>query len=95
MTNNILAILESGPIDTAPALMPETVYPAQNMFWPIVITYIPVILIFSLYIGGIVWVVRYLKRAAEERQRFRIELGRIGEELEQLRKQLERKKNDK
>ena len=88
--NNILAIIESMPIDPGLTVAVESAYQPPSMFWPIVFNFIPPILIFSLYIVGTVWVVRYLKRAAEERQRLRIELGRIGEELEQLRKQMER-----
>jgi biopolymer transport protein ExbB/TolQ len=31
----------------------------------------------GLIIWGIVWLVRYLKRSSQERQRFRLELGKL------------------
>jgi len=43
----------------------------------------------GLIIWGIIWLVRYLKRAGEERQRFRLELGKLAEEVQLLRKELE------
>jgi len=42
----------------------------------------------GLIIWGIVWLVRYLKRSREERQRFRIELGKLAEEVRLLRQDL-------
>ena len=39
-------------------------------------------------IWGIVWLVRYLKRSSEERQRLRIELGKLAEEVSLIRKEL-------
>ncbi len=88
--NNILAIIESMPVDPDLAVAVKPAY-QSNMGWAIIFNFIPMILIFGLYIGGIIWFVRYLKRSAQERQRLRMELGRIGNELEQLRKQMERK----
>lgn len=43
----------------------------------------------GLIIWGIVWLVRYLKRSREERQRFRLELGKLAEEVHLIRQKLE------
>ena len=43
----------------------------------------------GLIIWGIVWLVRYLKRCREERQRFRLELGKLAEEVRLIRQELE------
>jgi biopolymer transport protein ExbB/TolQ len=43
----------------------------------------------ALIIWGIVWLIRYLKRSGEERQRFRLELGKLAEEVQLLRQQLQ------
>ena len=49
----------------------------------------------GLIIWGIVWLVRYLKRSREERQRLRLELGKLAEEVQLLRQGLTvRKEND-
>lgn len=42
----------------------------------------------GLIIWGIVWFVRYLKRSNEERQRLRMELGKLAEEVSLIRKEL-------
>jgi biopolymer transport protein ExbB/TolQ len=42
----------------------------------------------GLIIWGIVWFVRYLKRSSEERQRLRIEFGKLAEEVSLIRKEL-------
>ena len=42
----------------------------------------------GLIIWGIVWFVRYLKRSNEEKQRLRIELGKLAEEVSLIRKEL-------
>jgi hypothetical protein len=42
----------------------------------------------GLIIWGIVWFVRYLKRSNEEKQRLRIELGKLAEEVSIIRKEL-------
>jgi Flp pilus assembly protein TadB len=42
----------------------------------------------GLIIWGIVWLVRYLKRSNEEKQRFRLELGKLAEEVSLIRKEL-------
>ena len=42
----------------------------------------------GLIIWGIVWLVRYLKGSREERQRFRLELGKLAEEMHLLRQEL-------
>jgi len=47
----------------------------------------------GLIIWGIVWLVRYLKRSGEERQRFRLELGKLAEEVHLLRQELKGDKN--
>ena len=46
------------------------------------------IIIWGLIIWGIVWLVRYLKRSSEERQRLRIEFGKLAEEVSLIRKEL-------
>ena len=43
----------------------------------------------GLIIWGIVWLVRYLKRSREERQRLRLELGKLAEEVRLIRQELE------
>ena len=43
----------------------------------------------GLIIWGIVWFVRYLKHSREERQRFRLELGKLAEEVSLIRQKLE------
>jgi biopolymer transport protein ExbB/TolQ len=43
----------------------------------------------GLIIWGIVWLVRYLKGSREERQRFRLELGKLAEEVSLIRQKLE------
>jgi len=42
----------------------------------------------GLIIWGIVWLIRYLKRSREERQRLRLELGKLAEEVQLLRQEL-------
>ena len=42
----------------------------------------------GLIIWGIVWFVRYLKRSNEEKQRLRMELGKLAEEVSLIRKEL-------
>ncbi len=46
----------------------------------------------GLIILGIVWLVRYLKRSREERQRIRLELGKLAEEVHLIRQELEGRK---
>jgi biopolymer transport protein ExbB/TolQ len=43
----------------------------------------------ALIICGIVWLVRYLNRSGEERQRLRLELGKLAEEVQLLRQELQ------
>ena len=43
----------------------------------------------GLIIWGIVWLIRYLKHSREERQRLRIELGKLAEEVHLIRQELE------
>ena len=43
----------------------------------------------GLIIWGIVWLVRYLRTSREERQRFRLELGKLADEVQLLRQRLE------
>ena len=52
-----------------------------------------VIATWSLIIWGIVWLVRYLKTAREERQRFRLESGKMAEEVRLLRRELKQNKD--
>jgi len=47
----------------------------------------------GLIIWGIVWLVRYLKRSNEEKQRFRMELGKLAEEVHLLRQDLKGNKD--
>ena len=47
----------------------------------------------GLIIWGIVWLVRYLKRSREERQRLRIELGKLAEEVRLMRQELKEGKD--
>ena len=44
---------------------------------------------YMLIIWGIVWLVRYLKRNREERQRLRMELGKLADEVHLIRQKLE------
>ena len=47
----------------------------------------------ALIIWGIVWLVRYLKRSSQERQRFRLELGKLAEQVHLLRQELKPNNN--
>ena len=47
----------------------------------------------GLIIWGIVWLVRYLRRGQEEKQRFRLELGKLADEVQLLRQDLKGGKN--
>ena len=47
----------------------------------------------GLIIWGVVWLARYLKRSNEEKQRFRIEFGKLAEEVHLLRKEIKGDKN--
>jgi biopolymer transport protein ExbB/TolQ len=47
----------------------------------------------GLIIWGIVWLVRYLRRGQEEKQRFRLELGKLADEVQLLRQELKGGKN--
>jgi Flp pilus assembly protein TadB len=42
----------------------------------------------GLIILGIVWLACYLRRSQDERQRFRLELGKLAEEVQLLRREL-------
>lgn len=48
----------------------------------------------GLIIWGIVWLVRYLKRSSQERQRFRLELGKLAEQVHLLRQELKPNNNN-
>ncbi len=48
----------------------------------------------ALIIWGIIWLVRYLKRSGEEKQRFRLELGKLAEEVHLLRQKFENENKD-
>ena len=43
---------------------------------------------FFLFVWGIVWLVRYLKRGREEQQRLRLELGKLAEEVHLIHQEL-------
>jgi branched-subunit amino acid aminotransferase/4-amino-4-deoxychorismate lyase len=47
----------------------------------------------GLIILGIVWLARHLRRTQEEKQRFRLELGKLAEEVQLLRRELKDSKN--
>jgi len=46
----------------------------------------------GLIIWGIVWLVQYLKRSGRERQRIRLELGKLAEEVQLLRQECQESK---
>ena len=46
-------------------------------------------LFWGLIIFGIIWLVRYLNRSSEEKQRLRMELGKLTDEMEQMRQDIE------
>lgn len=48
----------------------------------------------GLIIWGIVWLVRYLKRSQEEKQRFRLELGKLADEVQLLRQEFNASKKN-
>lgn len=54
----------------------------------IVFGLLAIIIKWGLIIWGIVWLVRYLKKSREERQRLRLELGKLAEEVSLIRKEL-------
>jgi hypothetical protein len=43
----------------------------------------------ALFVCGIVWGVRYLKRWHRDGQRLRMEVGKLADEVQQIRKQME------
>jgi hypothetical protein len=51
----------------------------------IIINLIPL----ALFVWGIVWFVKYLMRWREDGQRLRMEVGKLADELQQIRKQNE------
>jgi uncharacterized membrane-anchored protein YhcB (DUF1043 family) len=55
----------------------------------ILMVFFMVVLKWGLIIGGIIWLVRYLKRSSEERQRLRIELEKLTDEMQRMRQELE------
>ena len=60
-------------------------YRSMPMFiFVIIINLIP----FALFVWGIVWFIKYLKRGREEQQRFRLELGKLAEEVHLIRQEL-------
>jgi type II secretory pathway pseudopilin PulG len=58
-----------------------------SAFWtPGPIELIVVLIVFGIPILLIVLFVRYLSRSSKERQRLRLEVGKLADELEQMRK---------
>jgi len=51
--------------------------------FPIILNLLPII----LFVWGIVWVVRYLKRWRQDSQRLRMELGKLAEEVHLMRQE--------
>jgi hypothetical protein len=51
----------------------------------IIINLIPL----ALFVWGIVWFIKYLMRWREDGQRLRMEVGKLADELQQVRKQNE------
>lgn len=51
----------------------------------ILFVFFALILFWGLIVFGVVMLVRYLKRSSEERQRLRLELGKLTDEMEQMR----------
>ena len=60
------------------------------VFW-IILGVLVTIIKWGLIIWGIVWFVKYLNRGREENQRLRLELGKLAEEVHQLRQDLKAK----
>jgi hypothetical protein len=60
---------------------------------PIIVNLIPLIPL-ALFIWGIVWFVKYLMRWREDGQRLRMEVGKLADELQQLRKQMKDKQSE-
>ena len=43
---------------------------------------------FFLFVWGVVWLIKYLKRGREEQQRLRLELGKLAEEVHLIHQEL-------
>lgn len=46
------------------------------------------IVILGLFIWGIIWFIKYLKGGRQEQQRLRMEVGKLAEEVGQIRQEL-------
>lgn len=64
------------------------VYPARESF-----THIALMpwLIYIILLLGIIWFIRFLVRGANERKRLRLEIGKLAEEVHNLRQEKESK----
>ena len=66
------------------------VQPARCPQW---IFMLPFFLFYPLIICGVIWLIRYLIRAGRERQRLRLELAKLAEEVHLLRQHLDPNEN--
>ena len=58
--------------------------------WLVILAVFFLIMLFwGLLVFGIIWLVRYLKRSSEEKLRLRMELGKLTDEMEQMRQEIE------
>lgn len=66
-----------------------------SAYWtPGPIEFIVVLIVLGIPVLLIVLFVRYLSRSNKERQKMRLELSKLADELEQVRKQAEERKKD-
>jgi uncharacterized membrane-anchored protein YhcB (DUF1043 family) len=61
---------------------------------PGLVEWIIILIVFGVPVLLIVLFIRYLLRSSKERQKLRLELGKLADELEQVRKQAEEHKKD-
>ena len=57
--------------------------------FPIILNLLPII----LFVSVIVWVVRFLIRGRQDNQRLRMEIAKLADELQQIRKQVKDKQS--
>ena len=65
----------------------QTIAP-HRVFGPAIFLFILNLVPLCLIIWGIVWFVKYLKGGRQEQQRLRMELGKLADELQQIRQEL-------